>query len=300
MKLISAKLILALCMGVFGTVPLFVRLIPLDSVEIAFWRAILAAISISLYFIVSKTPLILKKYKKQAGLLLLSGALMGINWVTLFEAYRYTTVSVATLIYYSAPLLVTLASIVILGEKITRFQALCMGAAALGLVLIINPSGVAASNQLLGMLYAFSAAVLYASVIMLNRIIKDVPSVTRTLLQFVSAIAVLAPYLFLSGDLQIRTLDASGVLSMLVLGTVHTGLIYCLYFGAIQKLQGREIAILSYIDPLVAVLLSALILKESFTFVQMLGGMMILLFTFLSERRRISKRQPSGDVNQSS
>lgn len=133
--------------------------------------------------------------------------------------------------------------------------------------------------------------------IMLNRIIKDIPSVTRTLLQFVSAIVILGLYLLFGGEFRVRTLEASGVLSMLILGTVHTGLIYCLYFGAIQKLQGREIAILSYIDPLVAVLLSALIFKETFTLIQMLGGMMILLFTFLSERRRTSKHQPSGDGN---
>lgn len=289
--MISAKFILALCMGVFGTVPLFIRLIPLDSVEIAFWRAILAAISLIIYFLLTKKPMNLKKYKKQAGLLLLSGALMGINWVTLFEAYKHTTVSVATLIYYTAPLLVTIASVVFLKERITRFQVVCMGAAAVGMVLIINPTGASAPDQLLGMLYAFAAAVLYASVIMLNRFIKDVPSVSRTLLQFISAIVVLAPYVLLGGNLRADKLNGLGILSMLVLGAVHTGLIYSLYFGAIQKLQGREIAILSYIDPMVAVFLSALILKEPFTPMQMLGGALILFFTFLSERPVRQKSQ---------
>ncbi|NLC33234.1 MAG: EamA family transporter [Clostridiales bacterium] len=271
-------------MGVFGTVPLFIRLLPLESVEIAFWRAVLAAGFLILYFLITKKSLNLKHYKKQSGLLLLSGALMGINWVTLFEAYKHTTVSVATLIYYTAPLLVTAASVLILKEKITRSQIISMGAAALGMILIINPTGALTSDQLIGMLFAFAAAVLYASVIMLNRFIKDIPSVSRTLLQFIAAILVLTPYVLRGGSLQAAQLDVIGILSLLILGAIHTGLIYCLYFGAIQRLQGREIAILSYIDPLVAVLLSALILREPFTILQMLGGAMILGFTFISER----------------
>lgn len=293
--MIQAKIILALCMTAFGTVPLFVRLIPMTSAEIVFWRAILAALSIFFYMVIRKKSFNLKNYKKKTLLLILSGGLMGFNWLTLFEAYRYTTVSVATLIYYSAPLLVTLGSIVLMGEKISRFQALCMMAAALGLVLIIKPAGVNAGEQMMGMVYAFTAAVLYASVIMLNRLVRNVPSVLRTLIQFISAAAILTPYILKKGDIGISTLGSAGIISLLVLGIIHTGFIYCLYFGAIQKLKGREIAILSYIDPLAAVILSAVILKETFTYLQMIGGILILLFTFLSERGGIRKKQIQYD-----
>lgn len=278
----QAKLIFALCMGIFGTIPLFVRLIPLQSAEIALWRAVLASICILAYLMLSRKKLRLADFKGRMGMLILSGAIMGINWVTLFESYRHTTVSMATLIYYTAPILVTVASAVLMKEKISRFQALCMGMTMLGLALIVNPTGEGGALWL-GALLAFISATLYATVIMLNRFIKDVPGVQRTLLQFGAAIGVLLPYVLLTGGPGIGSIDVKGLLSLLTVGAFHTGLAYCLYFGAIQTLKGREIAILSYIDPVLAVLLSALFLKEPLAPVQILGGVMILLFTFLSE-----------------
>ena len=279
----QAKLIFALCAGTFGTIPLFVRLIPLQSAEIALWRAVVASVCILAYLALSKKRLRLSDYKGRMGLLILSGALMGINWVTLFESYRHTTVSVATLVYYTAPILVTAASALFMREKISRFQAFCMGMAMLGLALIVNPAG-EGGGLWPGIPLAFLSAILYATVIMLNRFIKDVPGVQRTLLQFSAAILVLLPYLLLGGGLELGGIDMKGLLSLLAVGAIHTGLAYCLYFSVIQNMKGREIAILSYIDPVVAVLLSALFLKEPLAPVQMLGGAMILLFTFLSER----------------
>lgn len=280
----SSKLILSLCMAVFGTVPLFIRLIPLGSAEIALWRAVLAGVCILVYLTVGRKRVRLSDFKGKAGLLLLSGAAMSVNWVLLFESYRHTTVSVATLVYYMAPVFVTAASAALLREKITRFQAACMALVLLGLVFIVNPTGSGGATAGLGILLALGSAVLYATVIMLNRMIRGVPGVQRTLLQFGAAIVVLLPYVLLGGGLGIASIGVQGLLALATLGALHTGLCYCLYFTAIQSMRGREIAILSYIDPLVAVLLSALFLKEPFTPLQALGGVMILLFTFLSER----------------
>lgn len=281
-----SELIFSLCMAVFGTVPLLVRLIPLSSAEIALWRAVLAAVCIALYLAAGKKRLKLSDFRGKAGLLLLSGSAMGANWVLLFESYRYTTVSVATLVYYTAPVFVAAASSVLLREKISRFQAVCMGMVLLGLILIVNPAGGGREGAALGILLALGSALLYATVVMLNRMIRDVPGVQRTLLQFASAIAVLLPYVLLTGGLSLAAVSLQGLLALLLLGSLHTGLCYCLYFGSMQHMQGRQIALLSYIDPLTAVLLSALFLKEPFTPLQALGGAVILLFTFLGERGR--------------
>lgn len=294
MKKLSAKAVLSLCMAVFGTVPLFIRLIPLSSAEIALWRAVLAALCIVVYLAAGRKRLRLADYRGKAWLFLLSGAAMGANWVLLFESYRHTTVSVATLVYYTAPVMVTAASALLLREKISRFQAVCMGLVLLGLALIVNPAGGGGAGTGLGILMALGSAVLYATVIMLNRMTEGVPGVQRTLLQFFSAIAVLLPYVLLGGGLFIGGIDARGLAALVTLGALHTGLAYCLYFGSIQSLKGREIAILSYIDPLVAVLLSALLLREPFTPLQGLGGAMILFFTFLSERGGL--RQPEAQA----
>ena len=290
----QAKLTFALCMGIFGTIPLFVRLIPLGSAEIALWRAALASFCIIAYFALRGKKLKFSQYRGKMGLLLLSGAVMGINWVTLFESYRHTSVSVATLIYYTAPILVTVASAVFMREKISRFQALCMGMTMLGLVLIVNPAGGGGGSAWLGILLALISAILYATVIMINRFIKDVPGVQRTLLQFGAAVMVLFPYVLLTGGMRIGSIDIMGMLSLLAIGAIHTGLAYCLYFEAIRTLKGREIAILSYIDSVLAVLLSALLLHEPLAPVQVLGGAMILLFTFLSERGSAEQVEKTG------
>lgn len=277
----KAKLLMLLSMSVFGTVGLFVRLIPLSSAEIALWRAVLAAGAIAVYLGVSRQPLRLRGLKGGA-VLLLSGALMGFNWVALFEAYRYTTVSVATLTYNVVPLLVMLLSAVLLHERMSRFQLLCVLMSMLGLALIVNTTGAGSANPVVGVLLSLLAALLYASVVMLNRMIRDVGGVQRTLLQFIAAIAVLLPYVLLQGGAFRQSLSGIPLLSLLTLGLVHTGLMYCLYFTAIQGLKGREIAIFSFIDPLVAVLGSAIFLHEPFTPRQMLGGAIILLATYLS------------------
>ena len=219
----QAKLTFALCMGIFGTIPLFVRLIPLGSAEIALWRAALASFCIFAYFALRGKKLKFSQYRGKLGLLLLSGAVMGINWVTLFESYRHTSVSVATLIYYTAPILVTVASAVFMREKISRFQALCMGMTMLGLVLIVNPAGGGGGSAWLGILLALISAILYATVIMINRFIKDVPGVQRTLPQFGAAVMVLFPYVLLTGGMRIGSIDIKGMLSLLAIGAIQLG-----------------------------------------------------------------------------
>lgn len=187
--------------------------------------------------------------------------------------------------------LLMLLSAVLLHERMSRFQLLCVLMSMLGLALIVNTTGAGSVNPVLGVLLSLLAALLYASVVMLNRMIRDVGGVQRTLLQFVAAIAVLLPYVLLQGGAFTQLLSGIPLLSLLTLGLVHTGLMYCLYFTAIQGLKGREIAILSFIDPLVAVLGSAIFLHEPFTPRQMLGGAIILLATYLSGRVGIKEEQ---------
>ena len=105
----DARALLVFSMAIFGTLGLFVRNIQLSSGDLAFYRAILAAVLIGGFLFVTKQKIQVKQFKKELPILLLSGVAMGFNWILLFEAYKYTTVSIATLSYYFAPVLVTLA-----------------------------------------------------------------------------------------------------------------------------------------------------------------------------------------------
>ena len=279
-----ARLSIIASIAIFGTIGLFVRAISVTSAELALYRAVIAAVMLTGYFLISRTSLRLGEIKRELPLLLLSGAAMGFNWILLFEAYKYTTVSVATLSYYFAPVIVTVACPLLFKEKMGPMQWLCFAMSTLGLVLITGIGDLSAgSSHLIGIAFGLGAAALYASVMLLNKRIKGVTGLQRTYLQFLAAIAVLLPYVLATSGFTLGTLDGLGWGMLLIVGGVHTCLAYCLYFPSMKALPGQEIAILSYIDPLLACLLSVTLLGESMTPVQLIGGALILGFTLLNE-----------------
>ncbi len=279
-----SRMMIVISMAVFGTIGLFVRNIGLPSGEIALYRAVMAAVLIGVYLLVTRQKLPLKQMKKELPLLLLSGVAMGFNWILLFEAYEYTTISVATLSYYFAPVIVTVACPVLFKEKMGKKQWLCFAMSTLGIVLITGLGDLSGSDQhVVGILLALGAACLYATVVLLNKFIKNVEGLHRTLLQFVAAIVVLVPYVLLTGGTHITALDGAGWGCLLTVGLVHTGVAYCMYFSALKDVTGQKAAILSYIDPLVAVLVSVILMREPITWLQILGGLMILGFTLWNE-----------------
>ncbi len=276
----------ALSMLVFGTIALFVRNIALTSAQIALSRAVLAAALLGFYLLIKRTNPAKGVKKSDLVLLLASGAAMGFNWILLFEAYRYTTVSLATLCYYFAPVLVTLLSPILFRERMNARGVLCFVASTAGLVLIVGVSGVGGGNHALGILFGLGAATLYATVMLLNKTIKSVGGLSRTFLQFLAAITVLLPYvLIVDGGFPLRHLGATGLVCLFVVGLVHTGVTYCLYFSALWRLPGQEVAILSYIDPLVAVVVSVAFLGEPITIWQIAGGVLILGSSLFNEVR---------------
>lgn len=280
----NPRVMISIAMVTFGTLGPFVRNIHVASGELALSRAMMAAILLGIYLTVSKQPLNLKQLSRELPLLLLSGMAMGINWILLFEAYKYTTVSVATLSYYFAPVLVTLACPILFREKMGAKQWICFAMSTIGIILITGIGDLSAgSNHLKGIFFGLGAAVLYATVILLNKFIKGVAGIQRTFLQFLAAILILIPYVAFSSGMTLYKLDGLGWACLLIVGLFHTGVTYCLYFSALKELPGQEAAILSYIDPLVAVLISVFVLGEQMTLVQLLGGGLILGFTLWNE-----------------
>ena len=278
------KILMALSMAVFGTLPVFVKNIPLSSAEIALYRAVLAAVLTGIYIAAAKKNAKFKRIRRELPLILVSGAAMGINWILLFEAYRYTSVSVATLSYYFAPVIVIIACPFLFRERLTAKQIFCFVMATAGVVLITGVGGLGGSD-LKGIALGLSAAVFYASVILLNKRIRTVDGINRTFIQFIAAAAVLLPYTAAAGGFHLMSLDFAGTLSLLAVGFIHTGVTYCLYFSSVTGLTGQQAAVLSYIDPLVAVVMSVTVLGESITPLQAAGGLMILGFTLLNEVR---------------
>lgn len=282
-KNLKSKIIFIISMVIFGTIAVFVKAINVSSGEIALYRAILAALIIGLYLLITKQRIQIKEVKKDLALIAISGMLMGFNWIFLFEAYKYTTVSVSTLAYYFAPIIVMIVCPLLLKEKLTKKQIICFILSTIGLVLIIGISDLSLnSRHTIGVLLGLSAALFYAAVIIINKYIKSISGMHRTLIQFLAAIIVLFPYVLITSGITINNLKINGWICLLIVGIVHTGITYCAYFSSLKNLNGQTVALLSYIDPFVAVLISFL-MNEKMTFLQIIGGILIILGTILNE-----------------
>lgn len=272
-------------MLIFGSIGLFVRGIDLPSSEIALFRGIIGSTFLLLSMALLKKKFSWGTLRSNLTLLLLSGAAIGANWIFLFEAYKYTTISTATLCYYCAPVIVIMLSPLILKEKLSGLKVACVLASLLGMSFVAGVNNLSASgqNNLLGIAFGLTAAALYASVILMNKFLKGLTGIESSSTQLVIASAVLLPYVLLTEKISFSAFTGQTVLLILTVGIIHTGVAYLLYFSAMQKLPGQTIALFSYIDPITAILLSSLLLGEIMSLLQILGALLILGSTLVSE-----------------
>ena len=282
---IRAKRDLIFSVSVFGTIGIFVRWIGLPSSVIALVRGAVGAAFLLLLARFRHAPIDRAALRRRWQLLLLSAAMMSFNWITLFEAYRYTTVATATLCYYMAPIFVTLISPVLLRERLTARKLLCVFLALAGMVFVsgVPQSGLPGSSEAKGILLALCSAALYAGVILINKYLAGVPAYDRTLLQLAGAAAVMIPYILLTEDLSAMSVTPLGAVLLLIVAVFHTGWCYALYFGSMTVLSAQTVALFSYIDPIVAILLSALLLREPLGWSGILGAALVLGSTLVSE-----------------
>ena len=278
-----SRIFLISSMVIFGTIGLFVRGISLPAAEIALYRSLLAILLVGVFMLLRKKDKSAPKQsiRRMLPLLFLSGAALGFNWILLFEAYRYTTISSATLAYYFAPVLVTLLSYFLFKEKLGVKQWLCFAASTLGVLLITGIGGEGSST--IGVLLGLGAACLYATVVLINKYIGEIDGILRTLLQFCAAAVVMLPYVALSGGFHLQDLRIGGISLLLCVGLIHTGVAYCLYFSSLKDMKGQEVAVMSYIDPLVAVIASVAILREPISPLEIIGGLLILGSAIINE-----------------
>lgn len=281
-----ARLQVALSMTIFGTMPLFVRQVHVSSAMLALLRAAIALIALVAYSAVRRERLFSIQSRRDALLLLTSGAAMGFNWILLFEAYRYVTVQVATLLYYFAPVLVAAAGAMLFHERMGARRVACFAGAAVGLLLTIGPDVLSGTLRAAGIACGLGAAVLYATVILLNTQIHSMGGMRRTILQFAAATAVLAVYVAATEGIRLEAIPAPDWPWLIALGLAHTALAFALYFSGLSGLAGQEAAFLGYIDPMVAIFTGCLILREPVTPWQLMGGALILVCTLLAQIQR--------------
>lgn len=284
---------MAAAMLVFGTIGLFVKNIGFPSSFISLARALTGSIFIALFMLFSGHGLDKKSVLKNLKLLIPSGIAMAFNWICLFEAYRFTGVAVGTLCYYMAPVIVVVLSPVFLKEKLTTINITSVLAAVVGAVLISGVvSGSAKSAK--GILLGLAAAALYSTVVMINKFVKNLSPIETTFVQLSTAAVTMIPYILLTEDVTTFVFDRRSVIFTLIVGVFHTGIVYMIYFSSVQKIPAQTTAVFSYIDPVTAIILSAVVLGERLDAVQLIGTFLILAATLFNELAPIIGKKGSS------
>ena len=280
-----SKIIFSLSMFIFGTIGIFRRFIPLPSGFVSMVRGFAGALFLCLFMLFASKKPDKEQIKKNLFKLVFSGAFMGLNWMLLFESYSYTSVATATLCYYMAPIFVLIASPFIFKEKAGVRNICCIIVSAIGMTLV---SGVVGGNFSLnrdgiGVIMGLSAAVLYAAIILINKTVTGMQPYDKTVVQLLSAAVVMVPYVFFAENISLADFTPLSVVLLLTVGILHTGICYAGYFGSLDKIKASTVAVLSYIDPVVAVILSAILLKESMTVFGIIGAVLIIGSAIVSE-----------------
>lgn len=266
----------------YGTIGMFVRYVSLPSEIIAMCRGSIGSVFILLYLYARGKRPDREAIRANAFWLTMSGIFLGLNWIFLFAAYVTTTVAIASLCNYMAPLIVILIAPFVLGEKLNVRKLPYVLMAFVGIVLVSGVNSPQAANPR-GILMGMLAAMGFTGVVICNRKIHDINALDKSIVQLAVSALTILPYVLYMNHGTVLSLDVRSVLIVLMLGIVHTGIAYCLYFSGMGTLPVQTIAVLGYLEPVVSVLCSAFFLQEPMTLSGWIGAAMIILAALLSE-----------------
>ena len=270
----------------FGTIGFVMHFIPLSSPATVFYRALIGGLFIILMCLVSNKVIDIKSMKENFMILVLTSFFMGLNWVFQFEAFKVSSVAIGTVCYNTMPIFLLIIASIVFKERITIKNIICISIATIGIVLVSNviETGIQ-SNQVLGCIYGILGAVLYALIVVYNRKLSNIATHDKIIFQFMFSSIIMAIYvlliqrntLFFDKNLDSHTYII-GLISLLTLCLFHTGFCYVHYFN-----KAETVAIMTYIDPVVALLLSYFVLKEQTTGMQIIGAILILGSTLINQ-----------------
>ncbi len=266
---------LTIAMLLSGTIGYFVIESGQSPINVVFARCVVGSVCLIIYCLSAK--LFNKSYltAKNVGLVIVVGLSIVLNWIALFSSYKYASIGVTTTIYHVAPFIVFFGGALLFKEGISKSRLIWLLIAFLGVILIGDPENqniAVSSSYLLGCGLALIAATLYAMATLASKYIKNIPPHVIALSQMLIGVVVLSPFAEFS--------QFSGTVwqwnCLLILGVVHSAFMYILIYASYKKLQTANIAIISYIYPVVAVIVDYFAFGHVFSTLQIIGGIMIL------------------------
>ena len=282
MNLAAERIKYIFAVVIYGTIGMFLRQVSVPSEIVVLCRGTIGSVFIWLYRRSRHRSVDRQAVRTNLPWLLLSGVSLGLNWVFLFGAYLHTTVAIASLCNYMAPIIVIVIAPVVLREKPDVRKIPCVVVAFIGIILV---SGFWEGNagEVSGVLMGIAAAACFVVIVICNRKMRGINAYDKAIVQLaVSALTVL-PYVLIRNRGAEPDWNARSVAIVLLLGLVHTGVAYCLYFSGMATLPVQTVAVLGYLEPVVSVLCSAVILQEKMSLWGWIGAVLILGAAVISE-----------------
>ena len=272
----------------FGSNGIIASYILLNSYEIVFLRSLIGGLFLIAVFILSKNKITFLNNKKHFIYAVISGMAMGISWMLLYEAYVKIGVSIATLLYYCGPVIVMIVSPFIFNERFTTYKIVGFIIVFIGMFLV-NENILGEAKFSIGLLYGILGAVMYAVLVVFNKKAETIKGLENTIIQLISSVLIVAIFVQIKQGLMIPSL-MDNIIPVLFLGVVNTGIGCYLYFSSIQNLPAGSVAICGYIEPLSALIFSAIFLGERLSPIQMLGALCIIGGAMLAELSELKKQ----------
>lgn len=273
-----------IAMILFGTMSIAVRGAGLPSSVLALFRAAIGGMSIIIFSFLKGNRIDFSAIRQNFRLLFLSGIMLGFGWVLLFEAYNYVSVATATLCYYMQPVILILVSPLFLKEKLTQKKVFCAVLALFGMTLVSGVfEGGLSGGSWHGIMLALGAAVLYVAIIIFNKRIESISSFDRVAAQLLLSIPALLLYVLINHQFRNVEVTMASAVWVAITGVLYTGVTYMLFYGSLPYVSSQTAAILSYVDPAVAVLVSVIFFGEPMTFLMASGALLILGAALISE-----------------
>lgn len=264
---------LVLC-GSNGIVAAYIDL-PADQVPLL--RALIGFVTLAVVLLVRNRGtqgLAARSHPREVPFLLGSGAALGTGWILLFRSYQMIGVGVTTLIYYLGPVLVMALSPLLFGTRLNRHKVLGFAVVAGGAVLIGSDS-LSSSVSAPGLFLASLTTLCYALMVFCTKRVSHIHGLENATIQLGGSLAAVAVLFVASGD-RLVAVPASSVAPVLVIGLVNTAVELYTYYTAIDALPVQSVAVLGYLEPLSAVVLSTLVLGEPFGPSRVIGTACIL------------------------
>ncbi len=283
-------------MLIFGSNGVFASMLEMSGAQLVLLRTLIGGAVLLIIILISRSRTPKEVLLREKWRLLFAGVCLGANWALLFEAYNLMNVSLATLTYYTAPVLVLVLAPLVLKERQNGLAYLGMAVVIVGMLLVVGTDFGEGGVSATGLIVGLGSAVFYAMLMLVNKQITGVSGLNLTFIEIVIAAVILLPYvLATSGGVPLPT-DARGIFALLFLCTVNTGFACWLYFSSMNRLPAKAVALMGYFDPVSALIFSAVFLDERLSGVQLAGAVLVLGGALVGQfrPRRFTKTDSQG------